>query len=156
VLKRLKEEKTIREMQKETKSIELNFYPFVGVGDLKFGTSIEFIIEKRDFNFKVENDNTNWLTFENEKLGLNLYFENNLLISISCFKTLVYKGINIIGLTISELIETLVIKSISLPDKIFINEFEFQTVYEIDEYGLQIWIENNKIVTVIVSPNFED
>ncbi|WP_397301576.1 hypothetical protein [Nonlabens ulvanivorans] len=96
-------------------------------------------------------ESTEWETYSLEDEGVYLYVENNKIISIVSDLECLYNGRNIIGMNINEFINFYGIEPIGEPDALYVNENEFQIVYEFDDIGLQVWCLNDVIETVIAS-----
>lgn len=124
------------------------FYPGIGVGDVKFGiaenelppsyqfTLIPELSEPMDFQE----------SFESEKFGMRADFEKGRLTLISCEKSLVFKGSEIIGSSFKSL-EGLIINFKQVPDEdeILIGDGVQHIIY-VDELGLGFWLDEGDSV----------
>ena len=130
----------------------LEFTPWQSVGIFKFDDDIanyqneltswifEPLDKYGDEHYKTPND-TRIISVHNSKIG-----------SIFCYETLIYQGVNLIGLTIDEF------KNITQSDyvgDVDVLDFEDdgypQSVYEFEDIGAQVWEKQGKIVTIIVA-----
>ncbi|MFD2916841.1 hypothetical protein [Psychroserpens luteus] len=135
----------------------LYFIPFIRIGDFTFESKINNYKSNFKFAYTPVNDSTEWETYEIEDLGLSLYVEEDNITSIVCRDDCLYKGRNLIGMTIEEFISHTEEKYYG---EIDILDYEDdgvpQYVYEFDDIGLQVWCKNNIIVTIIASPEILD
>ena len=130
----------------------LEFTPWQSVGIFKFDDNIinyqqelsDWYLSPKD-EYGVEhyhlNDDSRMMSVRNGKIG-----------SIFCYETLIYQGVNLIGLTIDEF------KRITQSDyvgDVDVLDFEDdgypQSVYEFEDIGAQVWEKQGKIVTIIVA-----
>ena len=92
-----------------------------------------------------------WLPPERKRYA-NLYRERKNY-TIACYQECIFNPINLINLNFNKA-KVLLNSSPSEQDTIKLKDGE-QKVYEFDDYCLQVWVKNNKIVTVIVSSEEE-
>ncbi len=127
------------------------FIPLIGIGDFELNTNLSDYAERFDLKYSPVDESTEWETYSLEDEGVYLYVENNKIISIVSDLECLYNGRNIIGMNINEFINFYGIEPIGEPDALYVNENEFQIVYEFDDIGLQVWCLNDVIETVIAS-----
>ncbi|MFB6340996.1 hypothetical protein ACE1ET_04715 [Saccharicrinis sp. FJH62] len=129
--------------------------PFNRVGLFVFNENIEAYSEF-DFSFTKSDDVTNWDGYELEDEGLDIYTEKNCIVSIACRKELFFKGTNLIGLSFNTFTRKFKLKPSGETDQIYmpVND-DYQEVIEFDEIGIQIWLSENKILTVFCSPKVD-
>ena len=99
------------------------------------------------------NDILNWHTYAKNE-DLKCYVEDNVVVCIACFANCYFQGVDLIGKTQEE-----VISIFGDPDEIgaeiFIDEIMQQTPYEYFLYGLQIWIEARRVVSVFCNSAYQ-
>ncbi|MEM9885465.1 MAG: hypothetical protein AAF849_06200 [Bacteroidota bacterium] len=137
----------------------LYFIPFEQIGEFKLQHSVTGYTNK--FVFEVSNgeSSTGWVTFSLDEFGLSLFVDKATMVieSISCDEECLYKGRNIINMTIQEFITHSGKVYYDEPDCLDFEEDNIpQYVYEFDDIGLQIWVKNDKIVTVIAFEHIEE
>lgn len=134
------------------------FQPFESVGGFMFNKSItdylglyKFTIYQKDGDYDCDKYNI-------DNPDISLYVDDNDIIeSINCREELIYKGRNLIGMSIEEFISHTGEKYYREIDELNFDEDKIpQYVYEFDDIGLQVWCKNDKIITVIASPYIED
>ncbi len=132
------------------------FLPFECIGEFILKSNIADY--KNDFRFKYTppDETTEWETYEELETKLLLYVENEIIQSISCNEECLFKGRNIIGMSIDDFVNFYGIEPVGELDKLYVNDNETQDVYEFDDIGLQVWCSNDTIVTVIASMNEEE
>lgn len=129
--------------------------PFERVGEFYLDDSIENYIDL--YPFVVEdfrNEDTPSLNYRIAQPEITLFINNGIIEYIGCYEELLYKGKNLIGITINEFINT-------TNENYFgdIDELDFeddnipQFVYEFENLGLQVWEKGKggKIVSILVN-----
>lgn len=134
------------------------FQPFECIGEFVFGTSINDYKNEFKFTLYPKEGTNDCDKYNIDNPDLSLYVdENNLIESINCRDECLYKGRNLIGMTIEDFISHTGEKYYG---EIDILDYEDdgvpQYVYEFDDIGLQVWCKNNIIVTIIASPEILD
>ncbi len=129
----------------------IDFIPFKRVSDFYFTDEIKKYIFKYDFDINVCSDATNWDEYSLDSHGISIYTDKEKIESISCNKSMLYNGKEIIGISILDFVNMFKLKVSEKPDKIYMNELEIQYTYEFDAIGLQVWCLDNRIVTAIAS-----
>lgn len=130
----------------------IDYIPFTRIGNFYLGDNISLYSSTYKFLFEACDDKTGWDVYSLDEYGIVIYTDSlGVVESISCSKSLVFKGKEVIGVNILDFLNTFGFINISDPDSIDMSENEVQNVYEIDEIGLQIWCLDDLIVTVIAS-----
>lgn len=135
----------------------LYFTPFECVGEFRFNTKISCYLNKYEFDIllKEKEYQSNHYTLKEQEV--TLFVEENIIDSICCNEECLYKGRNLIGMTIEEFVSHTGEKYYGEIDKADFEDDNIpQYIYEFDDIGLQVWVKNNKIVTVIASAYIED
>ncbi len=113
---------------------------------------LEDSIKRYDFSFDIERDREYGDSYILTDEGLSLVVDQECSIHfIICRMQLLINDTNVIGMLYPEFLNLLSLKSIYKADILDFEEDSVpQLVYEIDEWGLQVWTKANEIVTVIV------
>lgn len=130
------------------------FIPFKCIGNFEIDTSIKSYLKEYDFEYFMDIDNIGRDTFSLDDIGISLYVEssNQIIESINCSESCLYRGRNIIGMTINEFIVHAETFYYEEPDCLDFDEDDIpQYVYEFEDIGLQVWTKHNRIVNVIAS-----
>lgn len=135
--------------------MDLDLIPFKSVGSFILGENINPIKEKNAFDFSPI-DESGLKSFILQDIGISLYVEGELIESIACHKTCNYKGKNLIQMSFDDFKNHVGLFPYGKKDEVYMSDDEVQDVYEFDDIGLQVWVKDNKVVTVIVSPYIED
>lgn len=132
---------------------ELLLKPFESVGVFCFNKKIIDYLNDYQFEIEIasEDEIPKWDTYKLRDIGLEIYVENDLIISICCSKTLSYNGFELLRKNID-----FIQKSINIihdeKDYIFLNEEETaHEVFEFNNLGLQIWQKDNVIDSIFCS-----
>jgi hypothetical protein len=129
--------------------------PFEGVGKFSLNKSIQVYLE--NFHFEIED-------FSKDKYApsihyilshpdITLFVENDIINSISCYEELIYKGRNLINLTLDQFISITEEYYTEVDELNFDDDDIPQYVYEFENLGLQVWEKgkDGRIVTIIVN-----
>lgn len=134
--------------------MKLQLNKFVSVGPFSLGSNVT----DYPFDFEVEFDPTYGDSYILPHLGLSLVVDNNNCIDfIICRSELIIDEVNIIGLAYKELVSHL-----DVTYKVEVEPLDFeddnipQLVYELDQWGLQIWTKGDIIVTAIMNDGDEE
>ena len=133
--------------------------PLISLGDIHLGDRISNYLDKYDFKFKLNQavGDEKYDEYFLKDGNITIYVQDGVVESINCYEECLYKGRNLIGMTIEEFIS-----HTGFEHEEFINELDFeednipQYVYDFDKEGLQVWVKNEKIVTIIVSEYIPD
>lgn len=130
-------------------NIVWNWTPRVGLGPFKVGENIDKYKSEFGLIFLDEQDNTNWDSYKLPELDIFIDVENEIIESIHSDKYFCYKGVNLIGLTLEELNQKLPQTRAEIDDCVEFDDGDIQTPYDYDELGLQVWLSNNRVVSII-------
>lgn len=119
--------------------------PFIFNSNINSYSSFSFIYTKCD-------DKTGWDLYELDSVGIELYTENDLIVSIACKEYLFYKNTNIIGIKLDSFLNKTGLTVVGEGDKIYMPENdEYQHVIDFDIIGIQVWLKNYIIVSIFCS-----
>lgn len=133
----------------------LELIPFKKVGEFTFGESITPIIEKYKYNFSPV-DESGLKSFILKDIGISLYVENETIEYVACHQICIYNGRNLIQMNYDDFIIHVGFTSNSEKDEVYMTNGETQDVYEFDDIGLQVWVKDKTVVTVIAFPFIEE
>lgn len=129
--------------------------PFESVGEFYINDSIENYLDS--YSFTVEdfsNENTPSLNYRIDNPEITLFIDKGIIDYIGCYEELLYKGRNLIGMTISEFMNHTNENYYGEIDELDFEDDNIpQFVYEFENIGLQVWEKgkDGKIVTVLVN-----
>jgi len=129
--------------------ITWNWVPKIGLGPFKLGKKIEKYKKEFELILLDEEDSTNWDSYKLPKLDVYIDVEDGIIESIQSDEYFCYVGINLIGLTLSELNKNLPNSSLNIGDYVEYDDGDIQIPYDFDELGLQVWLSNDKVVSII-------
>lgn len=135
--------------------MNLELIPFKKIGDFTFGESINPIIEKYNYDFSPV-DESGLKSFILPDIGISLYVENETIEYIACRQICNYKGRNLIQMNYDDFVFHVGIAPNGEKDQVYMSDDEIQDVYDFDDIGLQVWVMDRKVVTVIAFPFIED
>ena len=145
--------------------MKMKLVPFNRVGQIILGKPIDLYQKKYGLELlddsMFEKDTTNLITFELSKsdTSINVDESNRIVKSIMCHEELLYKGKNLVGMTIEEFIAHTGENYAGEKDVLdFEDDYIPQNVYEFETLGLQVWEKGDggKIVTIIVCQKYEE
>lgn len=123
--------------------------PFKSVGPFKLNNNVS-TYANYNLTFHKENDSTGWDAYNLDD-KISLYTDGELIVSIACRVACSLQGDLLVGEQFSQFLTVRQSYNIS-HDKIYMPEDDnYQDVYDIDEFGLQLWVRNDIIVTVFCS-----
>lgn len=129
--------------------------PFERVGEFILNDSIEKYIDL--FSFTIEdysNEIAPSVNYSIDQLEITLFVHNKAIESIACYEELLFKGKNLIGMTIADFINHTNENYYGKIDELDFEDDNIpQYVYEFESMGLQVWTKGKQgnIVTIIVS-----
>ncbi|WP_334126086.1 hypothetical protein [Empedobacter brevis] len=129
--------------------------PFERVGKFILNDSIENYIHL--FSFTIEdhsNKEAPSVNYSIDQPEMTLFVNNKIIESIACYEELLYKGKNLIGMTIADFINHIGENYYGEIDELNFEDDNIpQFVYEFESVDLQVWVKGDqgKIVTIIVS-----
>lgn len=127
------------------------FEPFIRVGDFYLGKNISCYTNKiPNFIFKPKENIDDWDEYDFNEGKIELYVDKEKRItSIASRKELIYNKKNLIGDNINSFLFD---HHYSTYERLWISEHEEQDVYDFDDIGLQLWVnQSGLIVTAFVS-----
>lgn len=133
---------------KPTKQIfEIN--PYKGIGPFKLKTNIN---NYNNYNLTLHksDDSTGWDVY---KLGnsISIYTDNEVIVSIACRVSCTLNGVTIVGGHFSDFLSAFQPSNVT-HDKIYMPEDDdYQDVCDVDDFGIQLWVRKDIIVTVFCS-----
>lgn len=131
--------------------------PFNSIGSFFLGDEIKKYLQKYNFRQTPVDLSTGWETYSIDDEGIALFTENDIIVSILCEKVCIFNDKNIIGMNFNKFIKSYNLSFNEEGELLDIDDYEQQKVYDIEEIGLQVWCDNNNnILTIIASKNFED
>ena len=130
------------------------FEPGKGISPFYFGESIEPLLSMYSPVYIATEGDESWDEYDFFDGSIEVYADKELktIESIACRENCYWEGVNLIDLPIQEFISRFESKQ----DRYHIERIELveedQDVYDFDDLGLQLWVNDaNKIVTVFVS-----
>ena len=91
-----------------------------------------------------------WETYEIPGYESRVYVEDGRVDRIGCYDELIFKGTNIIGLSLSEF------RALFGPEDEIGEEFDGEVPVEFEKVGLQVWLRDDVVQCVICSGPIED
>lgn len=122
--------------------------PRVKVGEIRFNMTVDDLLEL-GYSHTEFDEQINWHTYAKNE-DIECYVEQGKIVSISCWKGATYNGEPIIGLTSEELINILG-KPDEIDEPVWVSDEAQQTPWQYEELCLQIWFENEYVVSVFCS-----
>lgn len=133
------------------------FIPFESVGDFKINSKIDDYFNSHEFEVFPKDGEYDSEKFNIDNPSISLFVEDGVIESICCDEECLYKGRNLIGMSIEELISHTGEKYYGEIDEADFEEDNIpQYIYEFEDIGLQVWTKNGIVVTVIASTACED
>ena len=129
--------------------MEFKWIPKTSYGIFKMG----FPLSKKArelLEFEPEEDSTNWMKFRMRDEEILVFTENDKIVSIACYKEFYIRGVNIIGLKLSEAIKQIGEEPEKKVDEIEMDD-SVQMVYEFEDAQLQLWTKKGRVVTVFTN-----
>ncbi|WP_299223821.1 hypothetical protein [uncultured Psychroserpens sp.] len=123
-----------------------------------FNKSIYNYLDTFEFKIYRKDGDNDCDKYRIDNPDISLYLDdNNKIESINCRDECLYKGRNLIGMTIEDFISHTGEKYYGEVDILDYEDDGIpQYVYEFDDIGLQVWCKNNIVVTIIASPEISD
>lgn len=138
--------------------MDMHFIPFYSVGLFKLGDSAALyadILQKYEME-KDEDGSIFYLLKDDEQcLEYMIEVRNDIIYTIFCYSSLLYKGINLIGLTIEEFQSVTNASYVGEPDEVNIfDDEEPKYIYAFDSIGANVWTHYGYIVDIIVAGSY--
>ena len=124
-------------------TITWEWEPFVSVGPIQFNEPIAPLINQYKLQRKVEYDTPDWEAYEFPEDQTIVNVQEYCVVSVSCYSNFVYKGKNLLGLSLEE------IREILGEEYKIDNSMEKQTSVEYDTISLQLWFEDGVTVSTM-------
>ncbi len=132
-------------MAKILKNTELVWNPSKGIGPFQIGVEIERYINEFDLEL-IPDEMEEKYEWETSRVkgrdDIRIYSEDSKVISITCDEYCFYKGLNLIGIPIEQLINALNTKPNEV-DEIDLDD-GLHYVYDFDDFSCQVWVKDNK------------
>lgn len=132
------------------------FIPFEKIGEFEIEADLSKYIDNFNFEYTPPDDSTGWETYSISDEGISLYIEKGVIVAIVCEKECLYKGRNIIGMSIEEFIAFSDLEPEAEIDESHLDDDTIQQIFEFNDIGLQVWSENQTIVSVIAGRYIDD
>lgn len=133
--------------------IKLEFKPLISVGLFHFNTSIDLYREvlQKQYTF-IPLDKFGTVTYIEKNDEHMITFRDGLLESVFCYDNLYFHQHNLIGLGINDFIKITDVHYSNKPEKLLFEDDKTpQYVYEFDSVGAQVWVKNDKIISIILN-----
>ena len=123
--------------------------PLVRVGPLSFGASVEgFLTAGTLKTVSLPSDKTGWETFAFHGDEFRVHVEDGKIASVACYSECTLGTVNLIGESFSAVAKRLGGEPPESSDLLEVAGGE-QKVYEFDSFGAQVWVLNQRVVTII-------
>jgi len=123
--------------------------PRKSVGPFKLNTNIN---KYRRYNliFYYSDDITGWDTYTLDH-RFSIYTERELIVCIACRVSCALNGVTIVGGKYTDFLSAFHPTNI-IQDRVYMpGDDDYQNVYDVDEFGIQLWCQDDKIVSVLCS-----
>lgn len=135
------------------RNLDNSLVPGESVGPFELGVNIGDVRDKYDLYLDDYYSN---ITYVDDVRKLLIVVEDEVISSIICSKSCIYKGTNLIGLKIPACLELLGCKGDHpIDDTVEWDDF-VQHYYEIEEMGVQVVVVNDVVKSVGVGEIFDD
>jgi len=133
--------------------------PLEGIGDFRIGSNVRSVLQEYKYELSEDEYNTGQDTYIFRTLGISLFVnkESGLIESVLSDEECLFKGMNIIGMSLNSFIIHVESEYVGIPDCLDFQEDGIpQYVYEFEDLGLQVWTKNDIVVTVIATKYDEE
>jgi hypothetical protein len=133
-------------------SIDWVWNPLISVGPFHFGAPAQPVIQEYNLELVELPDGViDWFTYEIPCLESRVYVRDSLIDTVGCYDSLVYKGVDLIGLSTDEA------KSI-VGDGWIVDDEEIggQTLIMYENLNLFLWVSDDTIVGATCGAVIED
>lgn len=130
--------------------------PNTSYDDYVLGANINQYLNREHWKerFTISDEEVNDLFSFNE--GIRVWCDiDGTIITIDCYTSCVYNGIELIGMRYSVFLEMIQEKPYK-EDIIYLMDHKNYHVYDFDKSGLQVWTWRNKIRQILISQSVED
>lgn len=131
----------------------LEFVPWQSVGVFKFDDDIaNYHDYLADWRFEPMDEYGDEFYHHPDGMLFISVYQGKKIGSIFCYETLIYQGINLIGLTIDEFKAVLGADYVGDVDVLdFEDDDHPQSIYDFESIGARVWEKQGKIITIIVA-----
>ena len=135
--------------------MDMHFVPFQSVGLFKLGDNADSytdILQKYEME-KDEDGSIFYLLKDDEQyLEHMIEVRDGVIYTVFCYSSLLYKGVNLIGLTVEEFQSITNATYVGKPDEVDIFDDEPpKYIYSFDSIGANVWTHYGYIVDIIVA-----
>ena len=127
--------------------------PRISVGDVPFSSNIAFL---KALGYEEDiagfDQIVKWHVYTKND-GLDCYVKDGMVVCLACFAQCYLSDRNLIGKTPEELALVLGIPD-EIGDSVWVSEKTQQTPYEYFSYGLQVWIESGRVMSVFCNATY--
>lgn len=121
--------------------------PLIGVRDVLLNSPLRALTALGYFEDRLlYNEIINWHTWTKND-GLDIYVKDDVVICIACLSNCYLNGLNLLGLSSSELVGLLGAPA-EIGDAIWLDDERSQIPFEYPSIGLQVWFEYDKVEKV--------
>ena len=139
--------------------ITFDWTPTVGIGPFKFGEPISTCVESGLIEFcpdlSDDGERDCYQTVGDEDPWVSAY-EDGAVHDVSTDRHLFYRGQDLLGLHIDEVIKILGQAPDEFSDPMELDDDDIQITAEFDALGLQLWLRDGVAVTAYVGPFIDD
>jgi hypothetical protein len=139
------------------KPIEWNWEPLISLGTIYFGEDMNSVVNRLGLELDESSENDDWLKYESTNLGIQVFSEDSKVKRISCFDNLIYKGRNLLGLSLEEVREIVGNETdIDEPLSYDPSGNLYITPVYFDELSMIIYLENGLVDSISVGMAYDD
>jgi hypothetical protein len=126
------------------------------VGVFEFGADLSNYRDEYELELVPEeySESVGWEVYRPQKDDVRVYVENNSIVQIGCFESLLLEGLELIGLPIQKVKQILGME----PDENDILEVmdELEQVYEFEQVEAQFWTKDDRVVAIFCGRTEEE
>ena len=137
--------------------MKFEWVPLKKIGAFEFGAPIKDYLKIYDLiELPDEYDEKEvWTVYTISDFDVRIFAEEGNIVSVSCYEEFIYKGKNLIGLNLREVIDLIGVQPNKKVDIIYIDN-EQKRVYELEDVSAQLWVKDGKVVTIFCGPAYDD
>jgi hypothetical protein len=127
------------------------------ISNFEIGKKITKYLNNYEFEFQKGKVDESWDTyyFFDKELEAHVDKETFCIESIGCRDNCYFENINLIGLEFEQFLRIIDEKSQEIAsEKLWMNDIEQQTVYDIDNLSLQVWVTDDGLIDSVYLLNF--
>ncbi|MEQ8999414.1 MAG: hypothetical protein RID53_23190 [Coleofasciculus sp. B1-GNL1-01] len=125
--------------------------PNKSFGLIKFNTPIEIYTNNIGVFLSDDNATIGWKTYKVPDENISIYVEDGIVVAVATYEKLYFKGINLIGISQTKLIEILEVEPDEVGTGVLYEDGDVQTPLDFDPLGLQVWISDCVVVSASLS-----